>query len=91
MGIHDCLSWKCCDHVSHFYLQIENEFGNYGYSDHPRDKKHLEFLRDVLISSGIESLLFTSDSPYLTMDWGNIDNCKTAERLKMSNRAVFKD
>ena len=21
--------------------QIENEFGNYGYGDHPRDKEHL--------------------------------------------------
>ena len=23
--------------------QIENEFGNYGYGDHPRDKQHLRF------------------------------------------------
>ena len=23
--------------------QIENEFGNYGYGDHPRDKQHLRY------------------------------------------------
>lgn len=54
-------------------VQIENEFGNYGYGDHPRDKEHLRFLKSVLIQEGIESLLFTSDTPTLTADWGNID------------------
>jgi len=53
--------------------QIENEFGNYGYGDHPRDKEHLRFLKSVLREQGIESLLFTSDTPTLTGDWGNID------------------
>jgi len=54
--------------------QIENEYGNYGYGDHPRDKEHLKFLKQVLRQEGIESLLFTSDTPSLTADWGNIDN-----------------
>jgi len=53
--------------------QIENEYGNYGYGDHPRDKEHLRFLKSVMINEGIESLLFTSDTPTLTADWGNID------------------
>jgi len=53
--------------------QIENEFGNYGYGDHPRDKEHLKFLKSVLRQEGIETLLFTSDTPTLTGDWGNID------------------
>jgi len=53
--------------------QIENEYGNYGYGDHPRDKEHLKFLKSVLINEGIESLLFTSDTPTLTADWGNVD------------------
>jgi len=53
--------------------QIENEFGNYGYGDHPRDKQHLKFLKSVLRGNGITTLLFTSDTPTLTADWGNID------------------
>jgi len=53
--------------------QIENEFGNYGYGDHPRDKEHLRFLKTTLRDNGIKSLLFTSDTPTLTADWGNID------------------
>lgn len=53
--------------------QIENEFGNFGYSDYPRDKEHLRFIKKVLIDGGIESLLFTSDTPTLTGDWGNVD------------------
>ena len=28
----------------------------------------------TLLCAGIESLLFTSDTPTLTGDWGNIDN-----------------
>merc|ERR1719402_1786228 len=55
-------------------VQIENEFGNYGYEDHPRDKAHLTFLKSVLRAEGVESLLFTSDTPTKTLDWGNIDH-----------------
>ena len=32
--------------------QIENEFGNFGYSDYPRDKEHLRFIKKVLIDGG---------------------------------------
>ena len=32
--------------------QIENEFGNYGYSDYPRDKNHLKFIKKVLRDGG---------------------------------------
>ena len=53
--------------------QIENEYGNSGYGDHPRDKEHLRFLKSVLRQEGVESLLFTSDNPTLSEDWGNID------------------
>jgi len=55
-------------------VQIENEFGNYGYGDHPRDKAHLRFLKSVLRGAGVEVPLFTSDTPTLTADWGNIDH-----------------
>merc|ERR1712179_320183 len=53
--------------------QIENEYGNSGYGDHPRDKDHLRFLKSVIQQEGVESLLFTSDNPILSEDWGNID------------------
>ena len=31
------------------------------------------FLKSLLLNNGIESLLFTSDTPTLTGDWGNVD------------------
>ena len=55
------------------WFQIENEYGAFGYDDHPRDKPYLRFVKTVLESNGIESLLFTSDSPKLTADWGSLD------------------
>jgi len=63
-------------------VQIENEYGNYGYGDHPRDKAHLKFLKTVLEGEGIESLLFTSDTPKLTLDWGNVDNVLMTANFK---------
>lgn len=39
-------------------MQIENEYGSYG-----NDKAYLEFLRDAMVSRGIDVLLFTSDGP----------------------------
>ncbi|XP_071520431.1 beta-galactosidase-1-like protein 2 [Panulirus ornatus] len=54
-------------------VQIENEYGQFGYSDNPRDILYLEFLRDNLISNGFwESLFFTSDTPIETQDLGAI-------------------
>jgi len=70
--------------------QIENEFGNYGYGDHPRDKAHLSFLKSVLRDEGIESLLFTSDTPTLTADWGNIDYELMTANFKFGSEAELK-
>lgn len=39
-------------------MQIENEYGSYG-----NDKAYLEYLRDAMVSRGIDVLLFTSDGP----------------------------
>ena len=55
-----------------FILQIENEYGAFGYDDFPRDTAYLESLKDALGQFGIESLLFTSDSPKGTQDFGSI-------------------
>ena len=54
-------------------FQIENEYGAFGYEDFPRDTAYLESLQIVLRDSGIESLLFTSDSPKLTGNFGSLD------------------
>jgi len=54
--------------------QLENEFGQNGFSDHPRDLEHLRFIKQQLREGGIETLLFTCDTPSLTLDWGNVDN-----------------
>lgn len=70
--------------------QIENEFGNYGYSDYPRDKNHLKFIKKVLRDGGIESLLFTSDTPELTADWGNIDYELMTANFKCNSEAELK-
>ena len=53
-------------------MQIENEYGAFGYDDFPRDTAYLESLKDALGQFGIESLLFTSDSPKGTQDFGSI-------------------
>ena len=58
--------------LSYFFLQIENEYGAFGYDDFPRDTAYLESLKDALGQFGIESLLFTSDSPKGTQDFGSI-------------------
>jgi len=54
--------------------QIENEYGNIGYEDYPRDIDHLRTLRSFYEREGIESLLFTSDSPALVGDLGAVDD-----------------
>lgn len=51
-------------------LKVENEYGAFGYLDHPRDKVYLQHLVDKLKELGIKELLFTSDSPARTADWG---------------------
>ena len=39
-----------------------------------RDLEHLRFIKQQLREGGIETLLFTCDTPSLTLDWGNVDN-----------------
>ena len=58
------------------FIQIENEYAAFGYDDHPRDKDYLRFVKSVLETNGIESVLFTSDSPHNTLDWGSLDGGK---------------
>lgn len=54
-------------------MQVENEYGHFGYDTDPRDTLYLEFLRDNMIANGFdESLFFTSDSPKGTQDLGSI-------------------
>jgi len=53
-------------------VQVENEYGAFGYDDHPRDKAYLQHLANKLKALGIKEMLFTSDSPKRTLDWGAI-------------------
>ena len=53
--------------------QIENEYGAFGYDDQPRDKAYLRIVKEILEKNGIESLLFTSDSPKQTTDMGSLE------------------
>ncbi|XP_069936809.1 beta-galactosidase-1-like protein 2 isoform X2 [Cherax quadricarinatus] len=54
-------------------VQVENEYGHFGYGDEPRDTLYLEYLRDNLVDNGFgDSLFFTSDSPSSTRDLGAI-------------------
>ena len=34
----------------------------------------MRFIKQQLREGGIETLLFTCDTPSLTLDWGNVDN-----------------
>ena len=54
-------------------FQIENEYGAFGYADYPRDTQYLHSLKLALESYGMESLLFTSDSPKNSFDYGTTD------------------
>jgi hypothetical protein len=54
-------------------VQIENEFGAFGYGDQPRDKLYLAHVRDKMSSLGIKSMYLTSDDPMITFDWGAIE------------------
>jgi len=48
-------------------LQIENEYGSYG-----NDKEYLNYLKEAMISRGMDVLLFTSDGPEDSMLQGGI-------------------
>ncbi|OAB38241.1 beta-galactosidase [Paenibacillus macquariensis subsp. defensor] len=48
-------------------LQIENEYGSYG-----NDKEYLNYLKEAMISRGMDVLLFTSDGPEDSMLQGGM-------------------
>ncbi|WP_313892301.1 beta-galactosidase [Psychrobacillus sp.] len=51
-------------------MQIENEYGSFG-----NDKKYLTYIKDAMISRGIDVLLFTSDGPTdLMLQGGTVDD-----------------
>ncbi|XP_071520432.1 beta-galactosidase-1-like protein 2 [Panulirus ornatus] len=76
-------------------VQIENEYGHFGYGDDPRDTRYLEFLRDNLIMNGFwESLFFTSDTPTQTQDLGAIPGVLMTANFKTEvekNLALLKE
>ena len=53
-----------------------------GYLHYPRDKSHLRALVRAFEASGIESLMFTSDSVRKYKDMGNVDG-REREWLKV--------
>ena len=57
-------------------VQIENEYGNFGYGNYPRDKPHLKHIRSVLEEGGIETLFFNSDNIPVNHDYGHIEGGK---------------
>lgn len=51
-------------------MQIENEYGSFG-----NDKKYLTYMKDAMISRGMDVLLFTSDGPTHTrLQGGSIED-----------------
>ena len=58
-------------------VQIENEYGNFGYGNYPRDKPHLKHIRSVLEEGGIEALFFNSDNIPANHDYGHIEGGKS--------------
>ncbi|XP_064097722.1 beta-galactosidase-1-like protein 2 [Macrobrachium nipponense] len=54
-------------------VQIENEYGNFGYPGMPHDKEYLEAIKETLTANGFsESLYFTSDTPVKGGDSGSL-------------------
>ena len=65
--------WKPPYCLANILSKIENEYGAFGYDDFPRDTAYLESLKLTLEHFGIESLLFTSDSPKNSADLGSVE------------------
>ena len=63
-------------------FQIENEYGAFGYDDYPRDTQYLHSLKLALESYGMESLLFTSDSPKNSFDYGTTDGGTQCSKIR---------
>jgi len=70
-------------------VQIENEYGAFGYGDQPRDKVYLAHLRDKMTSLGVESMYFTSDTPTNSRDWGSIEGALQTANFQTGAAAQF--
>ena len=57
-------------------VQVENEYGAFGYGDHPRDTAYLQHLMEKMKDLGIREMFFTSDSPDSSHDWGSVPGGK---------------
>jgi len=53
-------------------VQVENEYGHFGYGDLPRDTLYLEHVMNKMQQLGINQMFFTSDTPTQTYDWGSV-------------------
>merc|ERR1711962_1438037 len=66
-------------------VQIENEYGAFGYNDLPRDQLYLEFIKDNLIANGMgESLFFTADGVVGVGDLGSLPGVLMTANFKNS-------
>ncbi|XP_071454617.1 beta-galactosidase-1-like protein 2 isoform X2 [Hetaerina americana] len=53
-------------------VQVENEYGNFGENNTPRDKKYLEFIKQTYIDNGLVGLFTTCDTPGYVGDIGSL-------------------
>ncbi|WP_110112168.1 beta-galactosidase [Bacillus sp. CGMCC 1.16541] len=66
-------------------VQIENEYGGYG-----NDENYLTFMKEALVSRGIDVLLFTSDGPEMIQSGSLPDVLTTLNFGSRSNEAFQK-
>ncbi|XP_042880013.1 beta-galactosidase-1-like protein 2 [Penaeus japonicus] len=74
-------------------LQVENEYGAFGYGDLPRDSKYLDSIYEVMrsIIPEEEVMYFTSDSPSYTGDLGAIKGVLQTANTQTSVSEEFKE
>ncbi|XP_046388675.1 beta-galactosidase-1-like protein 2 isoform X2 [Ischnura elegans] len=53
-------------------IQVENEYGNFGEQNTPKDKKYLEFVKQSYIENGLIGLFVTCDTPAFVGDTGSL-------------------
>jgi len=70
-------------------VQVENEYGNFGYGDHPRDTAYLQHLMDKMKEMGIKEMFFTSDSPTKGYDWGSVPGALQTANFQRNAQAEF--
>ncbi|CAG0898430.1 unnamed protein product [Darwinula stevensoni] len=72
-------------------VQVENEYGAFGYDDGIRDTEYLETVMSILQSSGFGSdvLYFTSDSPLATGTLGAIPGVLMTANFQTDSDAQF--